>query len=223
MSRRYLSATSLFLGAVLAGASYAAAERIELAPAATIAWKGAGVGLLAACAAVQARNTDGWLLAAVMGLGALGDVLLETAGLKIGAVAFLAGHVAAIALYLRNRREAVAPAERWAAYAFIPVTTAAAFLLPAERSLGVAAALYALALAAMAAFAWLSRFPRDRVALGALMFVASDLLIFAREGPLAGAAWADPTVWYLYFFGQTWIFLGVTAALVGSKPRHRHS
>jgi uncharacterized membrane protein YhhN len=44
------------------------------------------------------------LLVAVMAFGALGDVLLETSGMTVGALAFLAGHVVAIVLYLRNRR-----------------------------------------------------------------------------------------------------------------------
>jgi uncharacterized membrane protein YhhN len=76
-------------------------------------------------------------------------------------------------------------------------------------------AAYALGLSAMAATAGLSRFPRGRVALGALMFLASDLLIFARSGPLAGqaAAVVGFLVWGLYFAGQTLICLGVTRTL----------
>ncbi len=44
-----------------------------------MAWKGAGVALLAVYAALKARNLDGWLICAVMAFGALGDVLLEAA------------------------------------------------------------------------------------------------------------------------------------------------
>ena len=79
----------------------------SLAPAAMIAAKGAGVGLLALAAALRARSADGWLLAALLTLGAAGDVLLEI-DLAAGAIAFAAGHIVAIALYLRNRRPAPA-------------------------------------------------------------------------------------------------------------------
>ena len=61
----------------------------------TTAWKGAGVGLLALLAAFEARNPDGWLLAALLGFGALGDMLL-VGSMTTGAIAFMIGHVIAI-------------------------------------------------------------------------------------------------------------------------------
>jgi uncharacterized membrane protein YhhN len=85
--------------------------------------------------------------------------------------------------------------------------------LPSDRAGAPAVALYALGLAAMAAFAWLSRFPRYRVGIGALMFVVSDLLIFARSGPLHGQEWVGYAIWTLYFGGQLLIVLGVTRTL----------
>ena len=89
---------SIFLAALVAGTSYWFADRLIAPGTLHIAWKGAGVGLLAVWAALNARSRDGWLLAAVLALGALGDVLLETAGLTAGAVAFLAGHAVAVFL-----------------------------------------------------------------------------------------------------------------------------
>src|SRR3546814_10762347 len=77
-----------------------------------IAWKGAGVALLAAWAVSAARDLDGWLIAVVLALGAAGDVLLEAAGMIAGAAAFLAGHLVAIWLYARNRRAALTPSQR---------------------------------------------------------------------------------------------------------------
>jgi uncharacterized membrane protein YhhN len=61
----------------------------------------------------------------------------------------------------------------------------------------------------MAAMAWLSRFPRALTAAGALMFVVSDLLVFARAGrPALDILPMGLAVWGLYFAGQTLIALG---------------
>ena len=72
---------------------------------------------------------------------------------------------------------------------------------------------YALLLGLMAGSAWTSRFSRYRTGIGAVMFVASDLLIFAEMGPLAGAAFIGVAIWALYFAGQFLITLGVAQGL----------
>jgi uncharacterized membrane protein YhhN len=140
-------------------------------------------------------------------------VLLETSGLVVGALAFLVGHLIAIGLYLRNRRPHPTLSRRLLAAVIVPATVVTAFLLPSDRAGAPGVALYALGLSVMAATAWLSRFPRYRVGAGALMFVASDLLIFARGGSLHGAAWIGPAIWVLYFGGQVLVCLGVTRGL----------
>ena len=199
--------------AVLAGVSYVGASSLALPLAVGTAWKGSGVALLAVYAALKARRLDGWLICAVMGFGALGDMLIEVLGLTAGALAFLAGHLVAIGLYLRNARPTPSLSQRLLAAAIMPATVAVAFLLPADRAGAPGVALYALGLSVMAATAWLSRFPRYRVGVGALMFVASDLLIFARAGPLHGASWIGLAIWGLYFAGQALVCLGVTRGL----------
>jgi hypothetical protein len=60
----------------------------------------------------------------------------------------------------------------------------------------------------MAACAWNSNFPRYRVGLGAMAFVASDLLIFARAGALAEAGWVSLAIWVLYYGGVLMIATG---------------
>ncbi|HEX5380036.1 MAG TPA: lysoplasmalogenase family protein [Phenylobacterium sp.] len=210
MARRPDPAAWILYAAVFAGVSYVASWNLPLSQVASTAWKGAGVGLLALYAGWRARDADGWLLCAVLGLGALGDVLLETAGLTTGALAFLAGHLVAIALYLRNRRPALATSQALLAALIVPATVATAWLLPGDRTQAPGIALYALGLSAMAACAWISRFPRYRVGLGALMFVVSDLLIFARAGPLSETTWIGLAIWGLYFAGQLLICVGVT-------------
>jgi uncharacterized membrane protein YhhN len=199
--------------AVIGGVSYVASWNLPLSEAASLTWKGSGVALLAVYAGLKARSLDGWLICAVMAFGAAGDVLLGAAGMEVGAAAFLVGHLIAIWLYARNPRPTTTPSQRILPIVLVPATVAIAWMLPADRAGAPGVALYALGLAAMAAFAWLSRFPRYWVGIGALMFVVSDLLIFARSGPLEGQAWVGYAIWTLYFGGQLLIALGVTQTL----------
>ena len=208
---RWLAAISLVFGL-----GYPLLWLQPLAPAAMIAVKGAGVGLLACAAAWNARSADGWLLAAVMAFGAAGDALLEI-DIAAGASAFAAGHIVAIILYLRNLRAAAGPLDR-AIPVLLPVAaTALPYLLLRGRPETVAFILYAALLGGMAASAWTSRFPR-LVPLGAFLFLASDMLIAARLG--GGKEWLGLPIWLLYYVGQLMIFLGVTSAL---PPRERSS
>jgi uncharacterized membrane protein YhhN len=209
--------TAVLIAAIAGGVSYLAAGAMDLSPLVEVAWKGSGVGLLAVYAALRAKSGDGWLLAAVMAFGALGDVLLNLAGLIVGAVAFLIGHLFAITLYLRNRRPRLTRSQALLALVLVPATIVIAWLLPADRAGAPGIAFYAAVLALMAAAAWTSRFPRFVVGLGAVMFVLSDLLIFARLGPLSGAGWAGYGVWALYFGGQLLICLGVTRTLASPQ------
>jgi uncharacterized membrane protein YhhN len=211
MTARLLVASSLVFGL-----GYPLLWAQPLAPEAMVAVKGMGVGLLALAALLRARTSDGWRLVALLTFGAMGDVLLEIE-FGAGAASFAIGHVAAIILYLRNRR-AIARLADWAVISLVP---AAAALIPAlllrGRPEALAFTLYALLLGAMAATAWLSRFPR-LVPLGAALFLLSDMLIAVRlaSGP-EGLRWP---IWYLYYVGQLMIFLGVSSAL---PPRERSS
>ncbi|HEX4693511.1 lysoplasmalogenase [Sphingomonas sp.] len=206
----------LFGLAIFAGASFWLAIPPGIPPIALIAWKGAAVGLLAAWAALNTHNRDGWLFAAVMAFGAIGDVLLELSQIA-GALAFLAGHITATILYWRYRRTALTPSQRILALLLLVATPAIAFLLPSDRTVAIGFAIYAIGLGAMAASAWASRFPRYKVGLGAVLFVASDLLIFARMGPLANSMAPGLLIWPLYVAGQVLIALGVVTTLVKWK------
>lgn len=206
-----MSAARLVLwAAIAAGVSYVGSWFLDLPPAASVVWKGAGVGLLAVYAALAARGPDRWLLGLVMAFGAAGDMLLETHGLVTGALAFLAGHLTAIGLYLKNRRGDLAGRDWGVAAAILVLTPLISFLLPPDRAGATLVALYAVGLGAMAGAAWLSRFPRTLVAAGALMFVVSDLLIFLRTGrPALDIFPVGFAVWGLYFGGQVLIATGV--------------
>ncbi|MCC6925557.1 lysoplasmalogenase family protein [Novosphingobium sp.] len=204
------------LASLVAGISFYFIRETQLPGLYQMAWKGAGVALLAVYALVRHSGADSRQIAAVMAFGALGDVLIEIQ-LEWGAVAFLIGHLVAIHLYLRHRRSKVKISQKAAALAFLVLIPAISFLLPADRAAAPGVALYATGLGAMTAAAWTSSFSRYTVGLGAVMFAISDLLIFARIGPLAQSAIPNLLIWPLYYFGQFLICTGVIGEL-----RRRH-
>ena len=171
-------------------------------------WKGAGVGLLGVYALMHHKGADSRTIAAVMVISALADMVLELF-FAAGAALFLAAHVVAVVLYLRHRRGVLMPSQKGAGLALLLLTPLAAWGL--TRDPGATA--YALGLGAMAGSAWTSSFPRYRVGLGAVLFVASDLLIFARMGPLAASALPGLLIWPLYYCGQLLIATGVVGEL----------
>ncbi|MCA3255242.1 MAG: lysoplasmalogenase [Alphaproteobacteria bacterium] len=198
-----------------AGLSYPLAALVSLPPEVEIAWKGLGVGLLA-LAALAAPGRP--LLAVVLGFGALGDVLLDIR-FEAGMAAFGIGHIVAMRLYLRDRREA-GPADRGVALALLAAgAILPSLLLPAGDARVIPFTVYSLLLCGMAASAWLSRFPRRLTGLGALMFVVSDALIAVRLGaPAAAAPALGLAIWLLYYLGQLAIFAGVRSRAVPSAP-----
>lgn len=213
MEGRFWLSRGVLAAALIVGVSYLFADLVTSDQVDLVFWKGGGVGLLALYSALRAYSGDGWMLVLVLTLGALGDVLLETAGMTIGAVSFLIGHIAAIGLYLKNRRPDLSLSQGALAGAMVVAIPLIAYLSPADRSQAPLIAIYALGLSCMTASAWISRFPRYWTGLGAVAFAVSDLLIFARQGPLAGAPGVNFAVWAFYFAGQTMICLGVTRTL----------
>jgi uncharacterized membrane protein YhhN len=187
------------------GISYCFAAAEMFPPAILIGWKGAGVGMLAVYAWAHRPMRGAIVIALVMALDALGDMVLEIAFIG-GALFFLTGHLVAIIFYWRHRRAGQSPAVP----GIIALTvTLVAWLLTTAPAI----TLYAAGLGLMAAAAWASDFPRSRAAIGALMFAASDILIFAQMGPLADSAIPNLLVWPLYYVGQFLICFGVIASL----------
>ena len=203
----------LWAAALLAGVSFWIGRSYLYEGVAWVAWKGSCVALLALWAALNARGRDGWQITAVLAFGTLGDVLLERSQ-AVGGGAFLAGHIVAAALYWRHRRAVRSGSQTVLAILLAIGAPVIAFLLPADRAAAPLIGVYALGLGAMAGSAWASSFPRYRVGLGAVMFVASDLLIFAKMGPLATSPLPGQLIWPLYFLGQALIaWGGVTTIL----------
>ncbi len=208
---------ALFLAAIFAGASYYAAVLLDLHSPSAIVWKGAGVGLLALWAARHANSLDGWLIAGVMALGATGDVLIDAVNLRTGGMAFMAAHIVAVVLYLRNRRAAPSGSQALLGLVLLVGVPAIAYAVSPPGTQAVGHAIYGLTIGAMAGAAWTSRFSRYRVGIGAVLFALSDLLIFGRLGPLAASPLPHLLVWPLYFAGQALIAWGVVTRLGESK------
>ncbi len=202
---------------LVAGVSYMVPVLLGWQGPAIIAWKGAGVGLLAVWCASRAQSLDGWLIAAVMAAGTAGDVLLDAMGLAVGAVAFALGHILAIWLYARNRRAVLTSSQRLLAWLSVPLAVFITWAVLGGAPGWWHAGGYTLFVAAMAAMAWTSRFSRYRTGIGAMMFLVSDLVIFARVGGGLPQEASRLLVWPLYFGGQALIASGVVAALTADR------
>ncbi|MFN3618850.1 lysoplasmalogenase family protein [Sphingorhabdus sp.] len=176
-------------------------------------WKMAAVGFLVPFALRRHHEGEFVLLAIMLAFYALGDGLIELS-MVAGALAFAAGHLVAIVVYFRHRRVGAVVSQKLLAVTILLATPVIAYFLPPTRDEGVQVAAYSVILAAMAAMAWSSNFPRYRVGFGAILFVVSDLLIFAQLGPLADSAVTGIAIWYLYYFGVLMIAVGIAQTLV---------
>lgn len=210
------------LGSLLAGLSFPATWLLLPIEGSffAIIWKMAAVGLLVPFALRRHHEGEFIWLAVILAFYALGDGLIEF-GLVPGALAFAAGHIVAIGLYFRHRRVGPTFSQRLLAVTIFILTPVIAFFLPGDPAAGVQVAAYGVILSAMAAMAWSSNFPRYRVGIGAVLFVISDLLIFARLGPLADSEITSIAIWYLYYFGVFLIATGIAQTLVkrGHYPK----
>lgn len=175
--------------------------------------KGAGVGFLALYAALRASGRDHVILAIALALSAAGDMALEL-WFEVGGALFAASHLVACALYLRNRRAKTSFSQSLLALALLVGVPAVSYLLSEQVEIGI----YASTLGLMAACAWMSRFPRYRVGIGAVLFVISDWLIFSRMGSFDLGDLPDLLIWPLYFAGQLMIATGVVQTLRGETP-----
>jgi uncharacterized membrane protein YhhN len=218
--RAFYEKRPLLLASIAAAAAYFYLRDADIPEMAAIAIKGSAVGLLAFYAFVRHSSPDAKLLTWALGLCALADVAIEYS-LEIGGLLFFAAHVFAITLYLRHQRERPSPSQKAAAVALLLLTPVIAYTLPTDRLLALNTALYGLALGAMAASAWASSFPRYRVGAGAVLFVASDILIFAQMGPLAASEIPHVFIWPTYYLGQFLICTGVMQTFRKRDPELR--
>ncbi len=212
MKRAIIESRPYLLLSLLFGISYFFVKDSDFPGMYLMFWKGAAVSFLAVYALRRSHNFEGKLIAAVMAFGALGDMLIEF-DLMAGAGAFIVGHCIAIWLYSLHRREKTAFSQKAFAILLVPITMFISWSLPFERTEALGLAIYSLFLAVMAAMAWTSSFPRYRVGIGALLFVVSDLFIFAEMGFLQESIIPSWTIWPLYYVGQFLIVTGVVRTL----------
>lgn len=221
MSRRALAEKRPFLLASMAAAlafyvlRWGAWPELYLIPL-----KGAAAALLAVYLWMRHSSPDARLMAWAFGAASLGDMAIEF-DRTAGGLLFFAYHMMALGVYLRHRRENLSPSQKWAAAAMLLLTPLIAWSMPAERAEATNLALYGLALGAMAASAWASAFPRYRVGAGAVLFLVSDLLLFAELGPLQGDIVPQILVWPLYYLGQLLIATGIAQTLRKRDPELR--
>lgn len=182
--------------------------------------KGAAVGSLAIYAFLRHGGPDARLLGWALVAAALGDMGMQY-DIAVGGMLFLLFHLFAVMLFMRHRRPALSPSQSWLVGVTFCLTPLIAWLLPADREGAWQVGLYGAALGAMAASAWASSFPRYRVGAGAMLFVASDLLIFAQMGPLAGHFLPEFMVWPLYYLGVLLIATGVVGSVRKKDPELR--
>ena len=173
-----------------------------------IAIKGAAVGCLAIYAIARGPGSAAKHIALVLALCAFADMTLELF-LEVGAGIFAVAHLAAIALYMKYPRQHLSGSQKALAGVLCIATPVIAWLFTQDAL----TAGYAITLGAMAALAWTSRFPRYRVGLGAILFVISDLLIFAEYGMQSEATVANMLIWPLYYVGQFMIATGIVQTL----------
>jgi len=221
MSRRALAQKRPFLlASIIAALAFYYLRASELPELYLIPLKGSAVALLAVYAFLRHSSPDARLLGWALGAAALGDMGIEV-DFQIGGLLFFLFHVMAMGVFLKHRRGPLKGAHSWIAGMLVVVTPIAAWLLPYDREIAWLVGLYALALGGMAASAWASTFPRPKVGAGALLFVVSDLLIFAEMGPLSGSVVPEYMVWPIYYLGVLLMATGVITSLHKRDPQLR--
>jgi uncharacterized membrane protein YhhN len=210
--RALIEKRPLLLASIAAAILFCALRLTAIPELWLIALPGAATGLLALYAWLQRGGRDGRHLAAMMAVAAVRDVVFQV-DLAVSALLFFVYHLLAISLYLRHPRDFATATQKAAALAMLLLTPAIAWLLPADRTITSPVALYGLALGGMASCAWMSAFPRYRVGIGAVLLLASDVLVIGGIGPLMGQPLPDALAWPLYYVGQLLITVGVVQTL----------
>lgn len=176
---------------------------------------------LLALAALTTRLPGSRMQALVLALCAIGDMLLEVDGaFQWGAASFALGHLVAT-IWLLCYRAPITAVRGLAAAALMQIALLAPLVFTQPRVPEAFAMIYGLSIALMAVALIVSRFPR-RAAWGAILFMASDILIVANlTAPVFGQQVDGILVWTGYYVAQCLIFAGVNAGLRAESQARR--
>ncbi len=173
-----------------------------------MAVKAGACACLAAYAWRRSVGSDGTIIAIVFALSAIADALIERS-LMEGGAAFALSHIAALILYVRNRREIIQASQKAASIAVLVLGPLAVWLLTEN----IVYTGYGLLVGLMASLAWISAFSRYRVGAGTVLLIASNLLLFWGLRSDANDHLASYLAWPIYFLGQFMIATGVVQHL----------
>lgn len=179
--------------------------------------KGAAVALLGLFLWRRHSAPEARLMGVAMGVAALGDMAMQL-DRTIAGLIFFAHHLLALGVYLQHKRGALPAADKAIVVILLLGPSVLGYILPGP-AMAQQTSFYALSLGAMAAGAWISTFPRWQVGAGAVLFVLSDLLIFAGMGPLANSDLPQVLVWPVYYLGQFLIATGIARTLRKRDPQ----
>tara|TARA_R110001606_G_scaffold313588_1_gene460216 strand:- start:50 stop:697 length:648 start_codon:yes stop_codon:yes gene_type:complete len=207
-----------FYGALALGALYGAGFCYREKGVAGLVVKTTSTALLALWAYLAGGPL---LLVAALGLSSLGDLFLALKGeawLKPGMAAFFLAHVAYVALFwslgAEERTLLVLAAQ------IVLVLAGAAFirwLVPWLGEMRNPVIIYAGVILMMGAAALNLQPALWPVTLGALMFIASDVILslqlFTKPADAPAGMLSSLAVWFLYFGGQVLIAWGLLAVL----------
>ena len=200
------------LASLAAAVSYWFVADDGVAGLALMVWKGVAVLALSAYALRRAGHLGGKAIAFYLLLSAAGTMAVEFSYLFAG-IAFAAAQLVATVYFLSNRRKKRSASQTAAAVALLLGVPILAILFTYPQPNWMLASAYTILLAAMAASAWISRFSRYRVGIGAVLYVLSDLILLGEVAERLPQELADWLVWPLYYVGQLMIATGVVQTL----------
>lgn len=218
MSKQDMSRYVL-IASVICGVLYGLGLMPGATPAMLMAGKGVCVGLLAVYAYLEKHTS----LSLALALGAMGDIFLasplDTAFMH-GLAAFLLGHIVYISIFRKDRivdRRIDIIRLSICASVVMAAGVQAFYLWDKMGDLRIAASFYMAVLAIMACTAVLSRYALQLAGLGAVLFLASDIVLgFSLFDPDMGVPrWLN---WWVYYPAQLLLAVGIVAGPRKPEP-----
>ena len=198
MKKQMIIAAIAALAMAVLGTLYEQSDRLHVLPNTRLTLKGTATlmaALLAAYGAWAGGGTPAWIICAGIAVCALADVLLERVFFA-GMACFAVGHALYITAFLMMKR--VQPLNIVVFAALMLITLAIMHNLRDKLSPALAYTLYGTIISAMAALS-ISQAPV--AAVGAFLFLASDIVLAFRLAGMAPSSWGK-VVLILYYGGQ---------------------